>query len=214
MDKAAAVADIESVMRKPSDIETGGSSAVIAAASRYYACVCRYCPPGTPYRMQADRFVELPAKRKDRDPYPDQALFGVLSALKQDIANGMLTTFEELVRGDIYADLLAMADGLRRDAYYRAAATLAGAALEEHQRKLAAKYSIPTAGKKATEVNSDLKKAGAYGEPMRATIEGYQKTRNAAAHGDPGFEGSDVSLVGNVEPMIVGVRAFVAQYPA
>jgi hypothetical protein len=107
-----------------------------------------------------------------------------------------------------------MAEGLRADGYARAAATLAGAALEEHLRKLANKNAIDTSGKKAAEINSELKKAHTYGEPMRATIEGYQKVRNAAAHGQPGFDGADTSLVGSVEPMIVGVREFIARFPA
>jgi hypothetical protein len=49
---------------------------------------------------------------------------------------------------------------------------------------------------------------------MRAAIENYQKVRNAAAHGDPGFEAPDTTLVGHVEPMTIGVRALIAQHPA
>jgi hypothetical protein len=216
MHAKAAIADIEAVMQNPSAVTEGGSSATIAAAARYYACVCRYCPPGSPYRRQADRFVELPPRRGDsRDPFPDQALYGVLAALKEDIANAKLATFEEMVRADVYGDLLGQAAGLLRDGkYYRAATIIAGAALEEHLKKLAAKHAINIAGMKAAQVRDELKKAGAFPEPQRASIDGWQKLRNEAAHANPGFEGSDTKHVGSVEPMLMGIQAFIAQYPA
>ena len=220
MDIAAALADIESVMKKPSGLDAGGLSAVIAAAARYYACVCRYCPPGSPYRKQADRLIELPARRGNMgNPAPDQALNGLLAALKEDVASGKLATFEELVHAEVYADLLAQADGLRSDGYHRAATVVAGAALEDHLKKLATKHGTGTtqpsgAPKKASTMNNELKAAGAYNEAQRATVEGWQKLRNDAAHGDPGFEPPDNRLVPNIEPMIIGVRGFVAAFPA
>ena len=220
MDIAGALVDIESVMKKPSGIDTGGSSAVIAAAARFYACVCRYCPPGTPYRKQADRFVELPARRGNSgNPFPDQALYGLLAALKEDVASGKLTTFEELVHAEVYSDLLAQADTLQREGYHRAATVVSGAALEEHLKKLATKHGtgpMQSSGspKKASTMNNELKGAGAYNEAQRATVEGWQKLRNDAAHGDPGFEPPDNRLVRNITPMIIGVRGFIAALPA
>ena len=63
-------------------------------------------------------------------------------------------------------------------------------------------------------MNGELKAAGAYSEAQRATVESWQKLRNAAAHGNPGFEPPDVSLVVNVEPMIIGVRGFIPAFLA
>jgi hypothetical protein len=143
----------------------------------------------------------------------------LLAALKEDVATGKLATFEELVHAEVYADLLAQADGLRRDSYHRAATVVTGAALEDHLKKLATKHGTGTTQsngtpKKASTINNELKAAGIYNEAQRATVEGWQKLRNDAAHGDPGFEPPNVSLVVNIEPMIVGVRGFIAAFPA
>lgn len=217
MDVATAIADIDSVMKQPSGITTGGGAAVAAAIARYYACVCRYCLLGTPYRTEAERYMAMGfsgAVRVAGIASKDQALYGVLAALKEDIAAGKLAVFEELVHANVYGDLLAQGDGLHRDGYHRAAVVVVGAALEEHVRLLAVKNAVPIAHpdgtpKKATALNSELEKTGVYAETQRATVESWQKLRNDAAHGNPGFELADKALVPNIEPMIVGVRGFV-----
>src|SRR6185312_16368070 len=48
--------------------------------------------------------------------------------------------------------------------------------------------------KKAVVMHAELKKAGLYTEAQRATVEGWQKLRNDAAHGNPGFDGDNTSL--------------------
>jgi len=152
-------------------------------------------------------------------PYPDELLRGVLEALRDDVRHGALSRFEELVHADVYADLIAQGEGLLRERYARAATVLAGAALEEHIKLLATKHGTGTTNpdgspKKAAVMNAELRKAGVYTEAQRATIEAWQKLRNDAAHGEPGFEQADTSLVPNIAPMIQGVRAFVAAFPA
>jgi hypothetical protein len=142
-----------------------------------------------------------------------------LEALRDDVRHGVLATFEELVHADVYADLIAQGEGLLRDAYARAATVLAGAALEDHIELLAKKHGTGTTNAdgsptKAVVMNAELKKAGLYTEAQRATVEGWQKLRNDAAHGNPGFDGDNTSLVPNIGPMIQGVRAFVAAFPA
>ena len=106
----------------------------------------------------------------------DQALYGVLAALKEDIAAGKLAVFEELVHANVYGDLLAQGDGLHRDGYHRAAVVVVGAALEEHVRLLAVKNAVPIAHpdgtpKKATALNSELDRrvrgnAASYGREL------------------------------------------------
>jgi hypothetical protein len=218
----AALADIDDVMANPAPGMDGshGPPFFHALHARYYQCICRYCPPGTPYRAEAERAVLLPIKRTNAIPTSSyQALGGIVHAMRADIAAGKLATFEERVRADVYGDLMTQAEGLHYDRFARAAAMIAGAALEEHIRKLAIKSSIAvtTSGgdpKKASVLNSDLRAAGVYSEPQRAAIEAWQKLRNEAAHGKPGFEPPNESLVGGVKPMIDAVRVFIAQYPA
>ena len=220
MDVAAALADIDRTLIDRTPFSEGGTTAVVTASSLFHACIRRYAPPGSTYREQADRYILLSPKRsKPGDISPEQGLIGVLRALRVDVANGKLGQFEELVRANVYADLLAQAEGLLADRYARAATVVAGASLEDHIKKLASKYSLaPLAAngspKKAAVLNSELKAAGVYAETQRATIEGWQKLRNDAAHGDPGFEPPTDTLIPNIAPMIAGIRGFLAQYPA
>jgi hypothetical protein len=186
------------------------------AAAAYNACISRYAPPGSSYRGQADGHMKL---KFGSYPYPDDVLRGVLEALREDVRHGTLSTFEELVHADVYADLIAQAEGLLRDGYARAATVVAGAALEEHIKLLATKHGTGTTNpdgshKKASVMNAELRKAGLYTEAQRATIEGWQKLRNDAAHGNPGFDHADTTLVPNISPMIQGARAFIATFPA
>lgn len=217
MDAKAAVADIERVLATFDPAGYADDSVKQAhAAAAYNACVSRYAPPGSSYRKQADSHMQL---KFGSYPYPDELMRGVLEALRDDVRHGVLATFEELVHADVYADLIAQGEGLLRDGYARAAAVLAGAALEEHIKLLAAKHGTGTTNadgspKKAVVMNAELKKAGLYTETQRATVEGWQKLRNDAAHGNPGFDGDNTSLVPNIGPMIQGVRAFVAAFPA
>jgi len=225
MNTADALADIDAVLANPSNeaLKDGIAMITVEQVARYQACIYRNAPPGSTYRTQADRYAVAPiergAVRFAGSAGPEKLLKGVLSALRSDIANDKLKTFAEMVRADVYADLLAQGAGLLVDGYNRAATVIVGAALEEHLKKLATKNQLPVLDgngrpKKASEINADLRKANVYGEAQRASIEAWQKLRNDAAHGLLGFDGGDTSKVALLTPMIDGVRAFVAQYGA
>jgi hypothetical protein len=217
VDAKLAVADIERVLGSFDPNGSPDDSVKQArAAAAYNACISRYAPPGSSYRNQADGHMRL---KFGSYPYPDELLRGVLEALREDVRHGTLSTFEELVHADVYADLISQAEGLLRDRYARAATVLAGAALEEHIKLLAIKHGTGTATldgshKMASVMNAELRKAGLYTEAQRATIEGWQKLRNDAAHGNPGFDGANTGLVSNIPAMIQGVRGFIAAFSA
>lgn len=217
MDTKSAIADIERVLGtfNPNGYPDDAGKQARAAAA-YNACVSRYAPPGSSYRKQADSHMQL---KFGSYPCPDDLMRGVLEALRDDVRHGTLSTFEELVHADVYADLIAQGEGLLRDRYARAATVVAGAALEEHIKLLATKHGTGATNadgspKKAAVMNAELRKAGLYNEAQRATVEGWQKLRNNAAHGNPGFDGDNTSLVANIEPMLQGIRGFVATFPA
>lgn len=221
MDKDAALADIDATLNRPPFSDHGGSGAVIAHSNDMHACIRRYAPPGSTFREQADRYVQYHAKSglNPGEVSSADALRGVLTALRVAVAEDKLRQFEELVHANVYSDLLAQGEGLHREKYSRAATVIVGGALEEHIRLLAIKHGTGAAlsdgtPKKASVMNAELKKASVYSETQRAIVEGWQKLRNDAAHGKPGFDGSDTSQVASVKPMIEGIRAFIAQYPA
>jgi hypothetical protein len=183
------------------------------------ACVVRNSSRGSIYQIEAMAARGLAVIARNT------LLEGVVRALRRDLDNDRLAAFEELIHADVYSDLLSQGHGLQAEGYSRAAMEVAGAALEDHIRKLCVKNSIPIEApnprdptklepKKANVLNADLKKAGTYSEAKRTIIEGWQKLRNLAAHGEPGFDGVNQSHVSEVKPAIDGIRAFVVEYPA
>lgn len=215
MDKVRALADIDETLRLVKTETVKGSE----ATTLMLTCVARHSARGSVYELQANA-------ARDVAPLARNAVLeGVVQALRRDLHADQLATFEELVHADVFSDLLRQAEGLQAEGYSRAAMVVAGAALEEHIRKLCVKNGItlevqnprdPTKmePKKATTLNAELKKAGVYAEAKRAIVEGWQKLRNVAAHGEPGYDGADRSLESSVRPAIDGIRAFVVDYPA
>jgi hypothetical protein len=215
IDIAAALKDIDAVVAEGPKF-AGGTGAVADQMTRFYACICRHAPIGTPHRRKAEDFVRLvPGMGID----PDDLLLGVLGALRSDIAAGRTASFEELVHADLFTDLLAQAEHLGSEGYRRAAAVLAGATLEEQLRKLAAKSGVAvvdaTSGqpRKASALNADLySKVNAYSKPEHAQVDAWQKTRNDAAHGEPNFEQQHNDA--DIRRMCEGIRDFIAKHPA
>jgi hypothetical protein len=210
MDVKAAIDDITEVLAwdKKREASPDGYHAIMV---RMHACILRCSPAGSSYQSHLER-----AWKAD-DAY--EVFKGTLVALREDLKNGRLAKFEELVHADVYSDLLAQGEGLIREGFHRAAAVVAGASLEEHIKKLAVKHGTGTQlanaqPKRASAMNSELKTAGVYSEAQRTIVEGWQKLRNEAAHGNPGFDGADMRHAASVQPMIVGIRAFIVQHPA
>jgi len=218
MNPSDAVAKINEVLEKPSSETGGGIRAVVELANRYHACISNYSPPGSVFRIEADLYIsQHPLRVHNKHVWRHEALRGVLNALRDAISNGSLSTFEELVRATVYSDLLEQGEALARQHYYRAAAVVVGAAFEDHVRKQATKMDIPLiANSRPVEVSAllvSLKKANVFSETVRTLAEGWTKVRNDAAHGNPGFEGADTSLVTPLKNMIPGVKGFISQYP-
>ena len=122
-------------------------------------------------------------------------------------------SFAALVRSDLFADFLEMAEHLLNTGYKDPAAVLVGAILEEHLRKLCHKHGIPTSEKtkprKAESLNSDLASSNIYSRLDQKSVTAWQDLRNKAAHGHFS-EYADAQ----VDLMLKGVRDFVSRLPA
>ncbi|MCC6421460.1 MAG: hypothetical protein IT429_24850 [Gemmataceae bacterium] len=144
---------------------------------------------------------------------------GVLRAVREDIRDGFLASFRELVHADVFDDFLAMAEYLVRDGGYKdAAAVIAGSTLEEHLRMLCQKHGVATTvvrpngaaePKNASAMNDELRQQGAYTQIDWRAVQGWLDLRNHAAHGDYGKYTKDQVVL-----MIDGVRNFLARNPA
>jgi len=171
----------------------------------------RFAPPSSTY---AKRTQEITAKYCPTAYHEaHQHLYGVLKSLRQAYERGYLTSVQELVHADVFADFLGMAEHLVSQGYKDPAAVLVGGTLEEHLRKLCIKNGIPVAGpsgeaKKASSMNDDLAKV-TYDKLQQKGVTFWLDLRNKAAHGKyTEYDEKDVRT------MLQGVRDFIDKFRA
>jgi hypothetical protein len=182
----------------------------MALATHALSCLA---PPGTVFRKRADEVNTMEYALAFRV----EVLTGLLSALQKAYWQGLLRSFQEIVHADLFDDFLQMAEYLLGEGYKDPAAVLAGGVLEEHLRKLCQKQGLPVAistprgeePKRASQMNDDLAKAGAYSKLEQKNVTAWLDMRNKAAHGKYAEYDSK-----HVEYLIMGVKQFAARFPA
>jgi hypothetical protein len=151
------------------------------------------------------------------DGYRVDLIVGIVRALKMDLEDGYLSSFSELVRGEMFESLIEMAEHMVDEGYKDAAAVIAGASLESHLRLLSNKYGVSldftakdetTKIKKAESLNQELGKT-AYNLFDQKLITAWLDLRNNAAHGN--YAEYDKN---HVVKMIDWVGDFISKNPA
>lgn len=179
------------------------------------AAIERVGGQNSPYAKQAK---DIETQRRDLDlQFMALELFGVVEALRDDVAAGHLRSVQELIHGELFADFLDMSEHLLSEGYKDAGAVIAGSSLEAHLKKLCTKHgtslSLATSGgsrpKKAEAMNIDLAKASAYSAIDQKNVTAWLGLRNAAAHGDYSKYTAD-----QVKNLINEVRDFIKRAPA
>ena len=174
-----------------SDLHKGIPAEVTAIV---FGTIDRIAPPGRVYR-NANTLIDM---------------VGVLRALRREYDEGYLTTVKGLVRAEVFADFLGMAEHLLEQGYKDPAAVLVGGVLEEHLRSLCADRSIPTETsgrpKKAAAMNADLFRVSAYNKLDQKNVTAWLDLRNKAAHGS-----YDQYTQEQVRMMLSGVTEFAAR---
>ena len=124
-----------------------------------------------------------------------------------------MQSHEELIRADVFAEFLQMADYLVDCGYKDAGAVIAGSTLEGHLRKIATRNKIPTSTeereKRAASLNAEIAKAGGYSKLDEENVTAWLGLRNKAAHGQ--YSEYDK---GQVKLLIASVRDFLTRTPA
>jgi hypothetical protein len=115
-------------------------------------------------------------------------MVGILQAVAHEVNNGLLADIRGLLRAEIFADFMEMAEHLLQEGYKDASAVLLGAVLEDSLRKIAGAHNVQlvaTNGKPLTidPLNIAVAKAGAYGPLVQKQITSWANLRNDAAHG-------------------------------
>lgn len=151
------------------------------------------------------------------DRFRAELVVGIVKALKSDLEDGYLHSYSELVRGEMFENLIEMAEHLVEEGYKDAAAVIAGASLESHLRQLSNKYGVSidytgkdgsTKKKTAERLNQDLGK-NTYSLFDQKQITAWLDLRNSAAHGN--YSEYDVDQVAK---LIEWVGDFISKNPA
>jgi hypothetical protein len=133
---------------------------------------------------------------------------GILKAAKDDYENGYLFETRVLIEAEVFDDFLERAEQLLGKNYHEPAAVIAGCVLEDGLRKLCQRNGIVLQKNAALDtMNIELAKKGIYSKLVQKNLTSLAHIRNKAAHG----EWSEFSK-GDVEQMIVQVRAFMEKY--
>lgn len=134
--------------------------------------------------------------------------FGVLEAAQKDFDAGLLFDMRALIAAELLGDLTEQAETLLTAGYHVAAASLAGAVLEDVLRKLCDKHHLPLPeSTKLDRLNADLARASVYDKLVQKRITAIADIRNNADHGHP-----DKFSKVDVEDMVKWVRSFSADY--
>lgn len=141
-------------------------------------------------------------------------LISVLRAALDDLNNGLLIPFKQLVQAEVFDSELDQAKHFLDSGYTTAAAVTAGVVLETAIRELCKNHDEielylenSTIPKKLDVLNAALKKADVYGVLQQKRITALADIRNSAAHGNTeNFNKDDVT------DMIRDIERFLLEY--
>ncbi len=163
------------------------------------ATLYRLAPANSPYRESISDIM--------------RSKVGALRALRRDYDAGYLSSVQSLVRAEVFADFLEMAEHLLEQGYKDPCAVLVGGVLEDHLRSLCQGRGIPLQmsgkPKKADSMNNDLASAGVYSKLDQKNVTAWLDLRNKAAHAQYGEYNAD-----QVQNLLIGVREFAARITA
>ena len=136
-----------------------------------------------------------------------ERLLAVLRSLREDFDGGFLSDLQNAVRAEVFADFMEQAEYLWDQGFWQPVPVIVGAILEDHLRKLCAKYPSITLPKnpKLDGMNAELAKAGEYGKLELKQITFWADIRNKAAHGEWGdYKKEQVeTMLRDVPPFLV-----------
>jgi hypothetical protein len=187
---------------------------VIAFHAMMVSTLRRLAPPGSTYFKSLAAHEELVSKHGIMEISQDlPAMVGLLTALRDEYANGYLQSVIDLVYADVFSDFLEMARYLLEQGYKDPAAVVIGSVLESHFHKLCNKYGLAITysngqPRNADTLNADLKGAGAYDKSEQKAVTTWLDLRNKAAHGKYNeYTKEQVAL------LLENVRTFLQKVP-
>jgi hypothetical protein len=204
------IAELDGILAEYRSAERRNLTVASALSTR---CITAIDRAGGRSSIYFDRASSILAKSTENPFARIDQLMGIATALRHDLANGYLVSYEERIHGEIFSDYLEMAQHICDTGYKDAAAVIAGSTLESHLRQMCQKAGVPIEAdgkpKKADTMNADLYKATAYTSMQHKSITAWLGLRNNAAHGKYNeYAKPEVAL------FIAGIREFMTRHPA
>lgn len=109
-------------------------------------------------------------------------LRGILQTVKFEIANNLLTSLENQVRGEVFGDFISLAKSLLAEGHKDAAAVLACGALEDSLKKYATNNGLTVEDKELSTVINSLKTQGLIKGAQAGIVQSFGQLRNKAFH--------------------------------
>ena len=136
-----------------------------------------------------------------------QAGIGILRAALEDVAQGHLSTLQDMATAEVFSDFLDQADHLLQNGYLAPAASLAGAVLENGLRSTANHSGVTVRTRDdLSSLNNKLADKKVYSRLRQRQIAVWTEVRNTADHGH-----FDRLVESDVADLIKGARSFLAE---
>lgn len=160
------------------------------------------------------RFTEsMKFKMGDTNKTILNRLIPILRAAKDDLENGFLISFKQIIQAEVFDSELEQASHFLENGYVTAAAVTAGVVLETAIKELCKNKGIEinqtnsNKPKRLDMLNGELTKAGVYNVLQQKRITAIADIRNNAAHGNINqFNEHDV------KDMIRDIERFLIEY--
>jgi len=161
---------------------------------------------------QSDHYQEFKRLAENKDTagnsYYFKDCFGIIQAAQKDYDGGYLFDLRAIVAAEVLGDFMDQSEALFAEGYHAAAASLAGAVLEDTLRKLCESNGIVVPKvSKIDKLNADLARAEVYNKLVQKRITALADIRNKADHGH-----FDKFSKEDVDDMVKWVRRFTADY--
>lgn len=140
-----------------------------------------------------------------------QSLKGILESARREISEGFLLSYEIRVASEVYGDLLDQVFHLLNKGYDIAAVAVAGAVLEDGERRIAKNKNVQLpSGATLIPISQELARAGVLSSLEQKQIVAWGDIRDKADHGN--FQQFQSISKKKKEEMLEGIRDFLAKH--
>jgi hypothetical protein len=136
-----------------------------------------------------------------------QKMQGLLAALKEEAAHGLLRTIEDIAFASAFDEFLDHAEAFHKSNKAREAGVLAAIVLEDTIKRIAEKNGVAGRGSSLEPLVDELVKAGVFTPVKAKRVKAYAGVRNPALHAE--WDKFDVRDAGD---LIAGTRELIATY--